>query len=69
MRIVIVGAGAVGNHLAERLSIEGQDVVVVTERRPVLPDHHPSTVLVGRQRGVPVRSVIRGGVAAAECRG
>ena len=29
MRIVIVGAGAVGSHLAERLSIEGQDVVVV----------------------------------------
>ncbi len=29
MRIVIVGAGAVGSHLAERLSIEGQDVVVI----------------------------------------
>ena len=29
MRIVIVGAGAVGTHLAERLSIEGQDVVIV----------------------------------------
>ncbi|MEX2422692.1 MAG: 2-dehydropantoate 2-reductase N-terminal domain-containing protein, partial [Acidimicrobiia bacterium] len=29
MRIVIVGAGAVGSYLAERLSIEGQDVVVI----------------------------------------
>ena len=29
MRIVIVGAGAVGSHLAERLAYEGQDVVVV----------------------------------------
>ncbi|MBT8198279.1 MAG: Trk system potassium transporter TrkA [Acidimicrobiia bacterium] len=29
MKIVIVGAGAVGSYLAERLSIEGQDVVVV----------------------------------------
>jgi trk system potassium uptake protein TrkA len=29
MRIVIVGAGAVGSHLAERLSVEGQDVVVI----------------------------------------
>jgi len=29
MRIVVIGAGAVGSHLAERLSIEGQDVVVV----------------------------------------
>lgn len=29
MRIVIVGSGAVGSYLAERLSTEGQDVVVI----------------------------------------
>lgn len=29
MRIIIVGAGAVGSYLAERLSNEGQDVVVI----------------------------------------
>ncbi|MEE9206015.1 MAG: Trk system potassium transporter TrkA [Acidimicrobiia bacterium] len=29
MRIVIVGAGAVGSYLAERLAFEGQDVVVI----------------------------------------
>lgn len=29
MRIVIVGAGAVGSYLAERLAVEGQDVVVI----------------------------------------
>lgn len=29
MRIVIVGAGAVGSYLAERLALEGQDVVVI----------------------------------------
>ena len=29
MRVVIVGAGAVGSYLAERLSLEGQDVVVI----------------------------------------
>jgi trk system potassium uptake protein TrkA len=29
MRIIIVGAGAVGSYLAERLSAEGQDVVVI----------------------------------------
>jgi trk system potassium uptake protein TrkA len=29
MRIVIVGAGAVGSYLAERLAYEGQDVVVI----------------------------------------
>ncbi|HSJ29763.1 MAG TPA: Trk system potassium transporter TrkA [Acidimicrobiia bacterium] len=31
MRIVIVGAGAVGSYLAERLSTEGQDVVVIED--------------------------------------
>ena len=29
MRIVVIGAGAVGSHLAERLSDEGQDVVII----------------------------------------
>lgn len=29
MRIVVIGAGAVGSHLADRLSQEGQDVVVI----------------------------------------
>ncbi len=29
MRIVIIGAGQVGSHLAERLAIEGHDVVVI----------------------------------------
>lgn len=37
MRIVIVGAGAVGSYLAERLSIEGQDVVVI-DNDPVKVD-------------------------------
>lgn len=31
MRIVIVGAGAVGSYLAERLSAEGQDVIVIED--------------------------------------
>ncbi len=34
MRIVIVGAGSVGSYLAKRLSLEGQDVVVI-ESDPV----------------------------------
>ena len=33
MRIIIVGAGAVGGYIAERLSLEGQDVVVI-EKNP-----------------------------------
>jgi trk system potassium uptake protein TrkA len=37
MHIVVIGAGAVGSHLAERLSIEGQDVVVI-EANPALAD-------------------------------
>lgn len=35
MRVIIVGAGAVGSYLAERLSGEGQDVVVI-ENDPVV---------------------------------
>lgn len=31
MRIIIIGAGAVGSYLAERLSAEGQDVVVIED--------------------------------------
>lgn len=31
MRIIIVGAGAVGSYLAERLSTDGQDVVVIED--------------------------------------
>lgn len=31
MRIIIVGAGAIGSYLAERLSAEGQDVVVIED--------------------------------------
>lgn len=31
MRIIIVGAGAVGSYLAERLSSEGQDVIVIED--------------------------------------
>ncbi len=38
MRIVIVGAGAVGSYLAERLSTEGQDVVVVEDDPVVAAD-------------------------------
>ena len=36
MRIVVIGAGAVESYLAERLSLEGQDVVVI-ESDPVVP--------------------------------
>ena len=38
MRIVIVGAGAVGSYLAERLSAEGQDVVVIEDNEDLAAD-------------------------------
>ena len=50
MRIVIVGAGAVGSYLAARLSSEGQDVVVIEsdERHAArLQDRVDALVIVG----------------------
>ncbi len=50
MRIVIVGAGAVGSYLAERLSAEGQDVVVIEDnedRAADLQDRIDALVITG----------------------
>lgn len=50
MRIVIVGAGAVGSFLADRLSTEGQDVVVIDNdqsRAHELQDDLDALVMVG----------------------
>jgi trk system potassium uptake protein TrkA len=50
MRIIIVGAGAVGSYLAERLSSGGEDVVVIEddERRAAeLQDSIDALVLHG----------------------
>jgi trk system potassium uptake protein TrkA len=50
MRIIVIGAGAVGSYLAERLSAEGQDVVVIEddERRAAdLQNHIDALVVVG----------------------
>lgn len=50
VRIVIVGAGAVGSYLAERLSSEGQDVVVVEDdedRATELQDRIDALVITG----------------------
>ena len=38
MRIIIVGAGAVGSYLAKKLSAEGQDVVVIEDNEEVAAD-------------------------------
>lgn len=50
MRIVIVGAGAVGSYLAERLSLEGQDVIVIEddeERAAELQERLDALVITG----------------------
>ena len=50
MRIVIVGAGAVGSYLAERLAAEGKDVVVIEGNEAVaarLQERIDALVLVG----------------------
>ena len=56
MRIIIIGAGAVGSYLAERLSAEGQDVVVIEddERRAAqLQETIDALVLTGNGASAP----------------
>ena len=43
MRIVIVGAGAVGSYLAERLVLGGQDIVLVESDEPCRRAHSRNT--------------------------
>jgi trk system potassium uptake protein len=50
MRIIVIGAGAVGSYLAERLSAEGQDVVVIEDDETMaaeLQERIDALVLVG----------------------
>jgi trk system potassium uptake protein len=67
MRIVIVGAGAVGSYLAERLSTEGQDVVVIEDDEVVaarLQDEHD--ILVVRGNGASPAVLQEAGAAKAD---
>jgi len=50
MRIIIVGAGAIGGYIAERLSLEGQDVVVIEinpKRAAEIRDRLDALVITG----------------------
>lgn len=50
MRIVIVGAGAVGSYLAERLSSDGQDIIVIEDNEDLaaeLQDRIDALVITG----------------------
>ncbi|HUF11784.1 MAG TPA: Trk system potassium transporter TrkA [Longimicrobiales bacterium] len=56
MRVVIVGAGSVGSHLAERLSEEGQDVVVIesdARRAAGIGDRFDVMTIVGNGASLP----------------
>jgi trk system potassium uptake protein TrkA len=67
MRIVIVGAGAVGTYLAERLSSEGQDVVVIEAEGDLaadLQDRVDALVIVGN--GASPSTLEEAGVAQSD---
>jgi trk system potassium uptake protein len=57
MRILVIGAGAVGFHLAQRLSEEQHDVVVIEadpERARMVEDHLDVLTVVGNGASLPV---------------
>jgi len=67
MKIFIVGAGAVGSYLAERLSYEGQDVVMI-ESDPVRAVTAQSEIdcLVVNGNGASVETLKKAGLEAAD---
>ena len=67
MRIIIVGAGAVGTHLAERLSLEGQDVVVIEndpQRAAELKEELDALIITGN--GASASVLTEAGVAHSD---
>jgi trk system potassium uptake protein len=67
MRILVIGAGAVGFHLAQRLSEEQHDVVVIeadADRARMVEDHLDVLTVVGNGASLPVLE--RAGLGKAE---
>ncbi|HLU31948.1 MAG TPA: Trk system potassium transporter TrkA [Acidimicrobiia bacterium] len=67
MRIIIVGAGAVGSYLAERLSGEGQDVLVIEadeDRAAELQDSIDALVMIGN--GASITTLEKAGVPKSD---
>ena len=57
MHIIIVGAGAVGSYIAERLSLEGQDVVVIENnprRAEEIRERLDALVITGNGASAPI---------------
>jgi trk system potassium uptake protein TrkA len=67
MRIVVIGAGAVGSHLADRLSQEGQDVVVI-EKDPARAEEVQAEIdcLVITGNGASHEALLEAGVDRAD---
>ncbi len=67
MRVVIVGAGAVGSYLAERLSLEGQDVVVIeADSRRAAEVQEQIDCLVIHGNGASLETLEQAGVPKAD---
>jgi trk system potassium uptake protein len=67
MRIIIVGAGAVGSYLAERLSGEGQDVLVIEadeDKAAELQDSIDALVMIGN--GASITTLEKAGVSKSD---
>lgn len=67
MRIIIVGAGAVGSYLAERFSVEGHDVVVVesdAERVQELESQLDAMIISGN--GASAATLVQAGLKEAD---
>jgi trk system potassium uptake protein len=67
MRIIIVGAGAVGSYLAERLSGEGQDVLVIEadeDKAAELQDSIDAMVMIGN--GASITTLEKAGVSKSD---
>lgn len=67
MRIVIVGAGAVGSYLAERLALEGQDVVLVeSDERRAAEVQSEIDCMVVNGNGASSSTLVKAGLADAD---
>ncbi len=67
MRIIIVGAGAVGSYLAERLSQEGQDVIVIEDNASIAAELQDSIdAMVIQGNGASAVTLDEAGVSKAD---
>ena len=67
MHIVVIGAGAVGSYLAERLSLEGQDVVVIeSDARRAAEVQEEIDCLVIHGNGASDETLVQAGIERAD---